>query len=218
MDRQVSGWKSIEGGTPYTERMEKGNRRKKSNAMIYKFDILFKKTLSNGGVKVLTYKSLLENPKAYGGDENLAGAIGELSLVREGTEQGFSLNNLLCKYNSLLVGRHYSEIFRKVFPMQFIFTNPEDVTSVKAQVIDEDGNIYSSKAELTKITGEKTLNLKEVDSGVMIIPVEGTMDLSDEIESNLIVSQGEIVFVMASTNKVVMQSSNAATIHLTLDA
>lgn len=29
MDRQVSGWKSIEGGTPYTERMEEGNRSNK---------------------------------------------------------------------------------------------------------------------------------------------------------------------------------------------
>lgn len=184
--------------------------------MIYKFDILFKKTLSNGGVKVLTYKSLLENPMAYGENETLAGAIGELSLVREGTEQGFSLNNLLCKYNSLLVGRHYSEIFRKVFPLQFIVTNPDDVTSVKAQVIDEDGNIYSSKAELTKITGEKTLNLKNVDSGVMIIPVEGTVELNDEIGTNLKVARGEIAFVMASTNQVVIKSDKVVALNLTL--
>lgn len=185
--------------------------------MIYKFDILFKKTLSNGGVKVLTYKSLLENPKAYGEDENLAGAIGELSLVREGTEQGFSLNNLLCKYNSLLVGRHYSEIFKKMFPLQFFFTNPDDVTSVKAQVIDEDGNIYSCKVESAKIEDEEVLNLKDVDSGVMIIPVEGTAELNDEIGTNLKLSQGELAFVMASTNKVVIKSDKATALNLTLN-
>lgn len=83
--------------------------------MIYKFDILFKKTLSDGGVKVITYRSLLENSKAFGGNENLAVAIGELSLVREGTEKGFSLNSLLRKYNSLLIGRHLAEVFRKSF-------------------------------------------------------------------------------------------------------
>lgn len=184
--------------------------------MIYKFDILFKKTLSNGGVKVLTYKSLLENPKAFGKDENLAGAIGELSLVREGTEQGFSLNNLLCKYNSLLVGRHYSEMFGKVFPLRFIFTNPEDMTSVNVQVIDEDGNVYSSKVEHTKIQGEEALNLKDVDSCVMIIPVEGTVKLTDEVGTNLKVSRGEVTFVMASMDKVFLQSDKAATLHIML--
>lgn len=186
--------------------------------MIYKFDILFKKTLFNGGVKVLTYKTLLENSKVFGEDENLAGAIGELSLVREGTEQGFSLNNLLCKFNSLLIGRHYSEIFRKVFPVQFIFTNPEDVTSVKAQVIDEDGNVYSSKVESLKIEGKKFLNLKAVDSCVMIIPVEGTVELDDEIGMSLNISTGKVAFVMASTNKMVIKSDKAVALHLTMDS
>lgn len=89
--------------------------------MIYKFDILFKKALSDGGVKVVTYRSLLENPKAFGENENLVGAIGELSLVREGTEKGLSLNSLLRKYNSLLIGRHLAEMFRKDSPLQFSF-------------------------------------------------------------------------------------------------
>ena len=48
--------------------------------MIYKFDILFKKDLSDGGVKVVTYRSLLESPKAFGENENLAGAIGYFPL------------------------------------------------------------------------------------------------------------------------------------------
>ena len=54
--------------------------------MIYKFDILFKKRLSSGGVKVVTYSSLLENPEAFGPGEGFADAVGELSMVLEGPE------------------------------------------------------------------------------------------------------------------------------------
>ena len=189
-----------------------------SNLMIYKVDILFKKTLSDGGVKVVTYHSLLKNPKAFGENENLAGAIGELSLVREGTEKGFSLNSLLRKYNSLLIGRHLAEIFRKDFPLQFTFADVNDVTSVQAQITDVEGNNYSSIVELTKIEGEKFLNLKAVDSCAMVIPVEGTLELNDEIGTNLKISTGEVAFVMASTNQVVIKSGKAATLYLRSDS
>lgn len=185
--------------------------------MIYKFDILFKKTLSDGGVKVVTYRSLLENPKAFGENENLAGAIGELSLVREGTEKGFSLNSLLRKYNSLLIGRHLAEIFRKDFPLQFTFADADDVTSVQTQVTDEEGNNYSSKLEAREIESEKILNLKKVDSPVMIIPENGEIELSDEIGTNITLKRGEVAFVMASTSQVVMKAGMVKTLRLTLD-
>lgn len=174
--------------------------------MIYKFDILFKKTLSDGGVKVVTYRSLLENPKAFGENEDLAGVIGELSLVREGTEKGFSLNSLLRKYNSLLIGRHYAEIFRKEFPLQFSFSDAYDVTSVQAQITDEEGNNYSSKVEAREIESEEVQNLKDVDSPVVIIPKNGDLELSDEIGTIVTLKRGEVGFVMASTNQVVVKA------------
>jgi hypothetical protein len=34
--------------------------------MLYKFDILFKKELRGGGVKVLTYRQLLQDADAFG--------------------------------------------------------------------------------------------------------------------------------------------------------
>lgn len=185
--------------------------------MIYKFDILFKKTLSDGGVKVVTYLSLLENPKAFGETENLAGAIGELSPVREGTEKGFSLNSLLRKYNSLLIGRHLAEVFRKEFPLQFTFADANDVTSVQAQITDEEGNNYSSKLEAREVEGEEVLNLKDLESPVMIIPENGDVELSDEIGTNLTLKQGEVSFVMASTNQVVIKAEKVKTLRLTLD-
>ena len=185
--------------------------------MIYKFDILFKKTLSDGGVKVVTYRSLLENPKAFGENENLAGAIGELSLVREGTEKGFSLNSLLRKYNSLLIGRHLAEIFRKDFPLRFTFADADDVTSVLSLITDEEGNNYSSKVETREIEGEEVLNLKDVDSLVMIIPENVDVELSDEIGTNIKLKQGEVGFVMASTNQVVVKAEKVNSLRLTLD-
>lgn len=185
--------------------------------MIYKFDILFKKTLPDGGVKVVTYRSLLENPKAFGENESLAGAIGELSLVREGTEKGFSLNSLLRKYNSLLIGRHLAEIFRKDFPLQFTFTDADDVTSVQVQVADEEGNNYSSKLEVKDITVEEVLNLKDVDSPVIIIPENGGVELSDEIGTSITLKQGEVGFLMASTYQVVVKAEMVKILRLTLD-
>ena len=39
--------------------------------MLYKFDILLKKELKSGGVKVVTYINLLENPDAFGDAEGM---------------------------------------------------------------------------------------------------------------------------------------------------
>ena len=166
---------------------------------------------------MITYRSLLENPKAFGENENLAGAIGELSLVREGTEKGFSLNSLLRKYNSLLIGRHLAEIFRKEFPLQFTFTDADAVTSVQTQVTDEEGNNYSSKLEAREIESEEILNLKEVDSPVMIIPENGEIELSDEIGTSVTLKQGEVGFMMASTSQMLMKTGKVKVLRLTVD-
>lgn len=44
--------------------------------MLYKFDILLKKELKSGGVKVVTYSNLLDNPDAFGDAEGFDGAEG----------------------------------------------------------------------------------------------------------------------------------------------
>ena len=51
--------------------------------MIYKFEILLKKSLKSGGIKVVTYSSLLENPVVFGKGEGFGDAEGELSMVLE---------------------------------------------------------------------------------------------------------------------------------------
>ena len=82
---------------------------------------------------------------------------------------------------------------------------------------DEEGNNYSSKLETREIEGEEVLNLRGVDSPVMIIPENGDVELSDEIGTSITIKQGEVGFVMASTNQLVFKAEKVKTLWLTLD-
>lgn len=94
--------------------------------MIYKFDILLKKSLRSGGLKVVTYSSLLENPEIFGEGEGLADVEGELSMVLEGPEEGFSINALYRKYRAQLVGRRNAELLGKDSPLRFVFARADE--------------------------------------------------------------------------------------------
>ena len=177
--------------------------------MLYKFDILFKKSLADGGTKVVTYSTLLENPDAFGEGESLKGVTGELSLVKEGAEKGFSLNSLLRKYHSLLVGRLNSETWGKEFPLQFSFANSEDLGAIKAELKDESGYLYSSQVETKTVQGEEIMNLAGKDSFVLVIVKEGAINLIDEIGTTIHLVQGEAAFVMASTNRILLSAPKA---------
>lgn len=108
--------------------------------MIYKFDILFRKRLKSGGVKVVTYGTLLENPDVFGPGEGFADAEGELSMVLEGPEEGFSINALYRKYRTQLVGRRNAEELGKDFLPQFVFAKADDPYSIKMALHTDDGN------------------------------------------------------------------------------
>lgn len=101
--------------------------------------------------------------------------------------------------------------------MQFAFADTNDVTSVQVQITEEDENNYSSKVEAREVAGEEVLNLKNVDSPVMIIPENEEIELNDEIGSNVTLKPGEVGFVMASTNQVVIKAEKVKTLRLTLD-
>ena len=89
--------------------------------MIYKFDILLKKTLTTGGIKVVTYSSLLENPEVFGKGEGFGDAEGELSMVLEGPEEGFSINALYRKNMAQLVGKINADMLGKKCPLCVVF-------------------------------------------------------------------------------------------------
>ena len=141
--------------------------------MLYKFDILFKKELKSGGVKVVTYTNLLENPEAFGKGEGFADAQGELSMVLEGPEAGFSINALMRKYRAQLVGHMNAEMFGKDFPLRFVFSRPDDLTSVRTELRDEDGYTYSSDVHTVAVAGSKTLDLKDIEHVQLVVMYAG---------------------------------------------
>lgn len=107
--------------------------------MIYKFDILLKKQLTTGGEKVVTYTNLLENPNAFGPGEGFANAEGELSMVLDGPEEGFSINALYRKYRAGLVGLQNAALIGKDFQPYFVFSRPDDVHSIQMLCRRDDG-------------------------------------------------------------------------------
>ncbi len=107
--------------------------------MLYKFDILFKKELRGGGLKVVTYTSLLQEPEAAFGGEGFADAVGQLSMVLDGPEEGFSINALYRKYRAGLVGLQNAALIGKDFQPCFVFSRPDDVHSIQMLCRREDG-------------------------------------------------------------------------------
>lgn len=176
--------------------------------MLYKFDILFKKELKSGGVKVVTYTNLLENPEAFGKGEGFANAQGELSMVLEGPEAGFSINALMRKYRAQLVGHMNAEMFGKDFPLRFVFGRPDDLTSVRTELRDEDGYTYSSDVHTVAVAGSKTLELKDINSFVVLIAKEGAPQIIDDSGVTVNLLTGQAAFCSESVKSVTIKADN----------
>ncbi len=169
--------------------------------MLYKFDILFKKELKGGGVKVVTYRHLLDEPSAFGKDETLEGAVGTLSLTDSEKEKGYSINTLFVKYRTQLVGHYWAEVFGKEFPLQFRFSQIDDVTSIRAELVDENGYHYSSEVQTILVEGTKTLDLTGQDTFVALVPKTGDCIVCDG-DSELTLHAGQLVLVPAEDKTV----------------
>ena len=180
--------------------------------MLYKFDILFKKQLTNGGLKVVTYTNLLENPEAFGKGEGFADAQGELSMVLEGPEAGFSINALMRKYRSQLVGHMNAEMFGKDFPLRFVFGRPDDLTSVRTELRDEDGYTYSSDVHTVAVAGSKTLDFQDISSFVVLIAKEGVPQIIDDSEVTVSLLPGQAAFCSESAKIVIIKADKATLI------
>lgn len=172
--------------------------------MLYKFDILFKKELNGGGLKVVTYNQLLEHPDTFGQGETLEGAVGTLSLTDSEKENGYSISSLFVKYRTQLVGYYWAEVFGKEFPLQFSFNHKDDVSSIRAELCDENGFHYSSDVQTFSVDGAKTLDLKGYDSFVALVPKTGNCRVSDG-ESVISLQSGQLVLIPASVKEVSIQ-------------
>ncbi len=169
--------------------------------MLYKFDILFKKELKGGGVKVVTYRHLLDEPEAFGQGETLEGAIGTLSLTDSEKEKGYSINTLFVKYRTQLVGHYWAEVFGKEFPLQFSFSQKADVFSIRAELVDENGYHYASDVQTFLVEGTKTLDLKDLDTFVAFVPKTGDCTVCDA-DSELTLHSGQLVLAPAEDKNV----------------
>jgi hypothetical protein len=176
--------------------------------MIYKFDILFKKNLRNGGVKVVTYSNLLENAEAFGEDEGFADAEGKLSMVLEGPEAGFSINALMRKYRAQLVGHMNAEIFGKDFPLRFVFGRSDDLASIRIELRDEDGYTYSSCVHTEIVNGIKSFDFHTTKSFVVLIVKDGQCQITDDSGLTVSILPGQAAFCPESTKEVLVNANN----------
>lgn len=172
--------------------------------MLYKFDILVRKELKRGGVKVVSYSHLLKTPDAFGVGETLDGAIGTLPLTEDGSERGCSLSTLVSRYHSQFIGHHNLEVFGTQFPLRFVFEDGSDVASIRAEVQDEEGNIYPFKSQTLKVEGAMTLDLINADFIVALIPQDGECVVSDA-DSKVPLILGQLVLIPATVKTVTVQ-------------
>lgn len=182
--------------------------------MLYKFDILFKKALKSGGLKVVSFINLLDNPEAFGQDEGFADAEGELSMVLEGPEAGFSINALMRKYRAQLVGHMNAEMFGKDFPLRFVFGRPDDLSSVRTELRDEDGYTYSSDVHTVDVAGSTTLELKDIKSFVVLIVKEGPCEVTDDTGVTVKLMSGQAAFCPESIKRVSIKADKSRLIEI----
>ncbi len=174
--------------------------------MLYKFDILFKKELKGGGMKVVTYSHLLDDPEAFGKGESLEGVLGTLSLTDSEKEKGFSISTLFVKYRTQLVGYHWAGVFDKEFPLQFTFNQPDDVTSIHAELMDENGTHYSSDVQTIVVDGIKGIDLEAFESFVALLPQTGECIVSD-CDSELKLHPGQLALIPAADDIVIIHGN-----------
>lgn len=166
--------------------------------MIYKFDILFKKALKNGGVRVVTYSSLLENPDVFGAGEGLVDAEGELSMVLEGAEEGFSINALYRKYRAQLVGKVNADMLGKDFPLRFTFDRADDVGSIT----------YAAGVYAQRLEGNRMLDWTEMDTFVILIAKDGAYTITDGDTATRL-KPGQAAFCGAATHQLAIETDSA---------
>ena len=182
--------------------------------MLYKFDILFKKNLSNGGVKVVTYSTLLQNPKTFGCSESLTGIVGQLSMVLEGTERDYSINTLTQKYYEQLIGCSNANAFGRQFPVRFYMTDAHDTASLQMEVKDDDGHQYVPQVHILTLQGRNIYDLRDCNTCVCIVCQQGTCTLIDDCGVQIRLIPGQLVFCAATVQELAIEAEETKLIWL----
>ena len=135
-------------------------------------------------------------------------------MVLEGPEAGFSINALMRKYRAQLVGHMNAEMFGKDFPLRFVFGRPDDLTSVRTELRDEDGYTYSSDVHTVDVAGSKTLDLKDIKSFVVLIAKEGAPQITDDSGVTISLLPGQAAFCSESVKSVIIKVDKSKLIEI----
>ena len=130
-------------------------------------------------------------------------------MVLEGPEAGFSINALMRKYRSQLVGHKNAEMFGKDFLLRFVFASPDDLTSVRTELRDEDGSTYSSDVHSVTIAGSKTLDFQYISSFVVLIAKDGTCEMTDDSGITVTLMPGQTAFCAESVKTLSIKAINS---------
>ena len=140
---------------------------------------------------MVTYSNLLENSEVFGKGVGLGDAEGELSMVLEGPEEGFSINALYRKYRAQLVGKKNADLLGKDFPLRFEFAKADDLYSIKIALRTDDAKSLAIDDFF------ELLVAKELDS---TIASEGCVTR---------LKRGQVAFVTNSVSELVIEPTDA---------
>lgn len=157
--------------------------------MIIKNNLFFSANLPNGGRKTVSYKRLLDNPDIL--EIPIPEVEGEPGLVSDGPEKGFSLNSLLIRYHSALLGKTLSDCFPKDLPLRFHFRTP-DLNSMEISAQNEICR-FSSVSRVISIDGGTEIDLRNRTFPVILCSAgECCIGTSDEIAT---IKAGEMLVI-----------------------
>ena len=172
------------------------------------FNMLFKKPLQSGGLKVVAYASILQNLQVFEDEESLEDAVGELQLSREGADEGYSIYSMYIKYRSNMVGPNLASQYTDNLPLFLYFNDPTDPQSIYAKLEDEEGLTCSYVSIPDQIAGERVIDFSQSTGLHIIIPTAGDITLSDTT-TTLLVHTGEAAVINATTTQVTIQAEKA---------
>lgn len=146
---------------------------------------------------MITYSSILEEPEVFGRGEGLAGAEGELSMVLEGAEEGFSINALYRKYRAQLVGKVNADMLGKDFPLRFSFAKPDDASSIT----------YAAGVSAKCMQGSRTLDWTGMDTFVLLMAQDGACTIMDG-DTTTQLQPGQAAFCGATTHQLTIETDS----------
>lgn len=103
---------------------------------LLKFEDIFKSVIW-GGDKIARFKNVQTSQEQIGESWEISAVNGSVSVVKEGTDKGMSLTDLIARDKENLLGKHVMERFGEKFPLLIKFIDARDNLSIQVHPNDE---------------------------------------------------------------------------------